>query len=87
MREDALSPKEEFSELVDRSGCLVNSVLMLLVMFAHLVVSVGSLFCNVFVTVFRLGRTVVDRITARITIPRGGESDALRQMELTDPAQ
>lgn len=79
-----MNPKQEFAELVDRSGCLMNSVLLLLVSFAHLCVAVSTLFCTVFITVFRLGRTLVDRWTARVTVPKGGESDALETVALAN---
>jgi hypothetical protein len=62
-----VNPKQEFSELVDRSGSLVNSVLLLLVSLAHLFVSIGTLFCTVFITVFVFGRGIADRMTARVS--------------------
>jgi hypothetical protein len=66
-----LNPKQEFSDLVDRSGGLVNSVLLLLVSFAHLMVAVGALFCHIFITVFTMGRNTVDKATARVTVEKG----------------
>jgi len=70
-----MNPKNEFSDLVDRSGGLVNSVLLLLVSFAHLVVAVGTLFCTVFVTVFTMGRNTLERATTKCTVEKGTAFD------------
>jgi hypothetical protein len=71
-----VNPKQEFSDLVDRSGVLVNSVLLLLVSFAHLMVAVGTLFCTVFVTVFTMSRNTIDKATARVTVEKGAAFNA-----------
>jgi hypothetical protein len=66
-----MNPKQEFSVLVDRSGSLVNSALLLLVSFALLAVAAGTLFCTVFVTVFTMGRNTVDRWTVKVSVEKG----------------
>ena len=66
-----MNPKQEFSDLVDRGEVLVNSVLLLLVSFAHLLVATGALFCHIFITVFTMGRNTIDKATARVTVERG----------------
>jgi hypothetical protein len=72
-----MNPKAEFSELVDRSGSLVNSVLLLLVSFALLVVAIGTLFCNIFITVFTMGRNTIDKATRKVTVEKGATFDVL----------
>jgi hypothetical protein len=64
-----MTPRTEFNDLIARSRALLDAVLLVLITFALLIVSAGVLFCSIWITVFRTGRMIADRTTARVAIP------------------
>ena len=73
-----MNPKDEFKDLISRSRRLVDASLLLLITFALLIVSAGTLFCTIFVTVFTMGRNTIDRTTARVVVERGAAFHVLQ---------
>ena len=72
-----MTPMAEFRDLLTRSRRLIDAVLLLIITFVLLIVSAGTLFCTVFVTTFSMGRSVIDRATARVTVVRGATFNVL----------
>jgi hypothetical protein len=66
-----MNPRTEFRDLISRSRRLFDAALLLLITFALLIVSAGTLFCTIFVTVFTMGRNTIDRTTARVAVEKG----------------
>lgn len=64
-----MNPRTEFADLVSRSRKLTAAALVLIISFALLIVSAGTLFATVFITVFRTAQGAADRMTAKVTVP------------------
>ena len=62
-----MTPRTEYDELALCSKTLGSNVLLLLLSFALLIVSAGTLFCTVWITLFRAWRGILDRKTIRIS--------------------
>jgi hypothetical protein len=69
-----VTPRTEYAELVSRAKNLGSNVLLLLLSFALLIVSAGTAFCTVWITLFRAWRGIIDRQTVRIS---GWKGDVL----------
>ena len=72
-----MNPKDEFKDLCYRSRRLLDAVLLLIITFALAVVSIGTLFCTIFVTVFTMGKNTIDRTTARVSVEKGAAFNVL----------
>jgi hypothetical protein len=73
-----MNPRTEFRDLLTRSRRLVDAALLLLITFALLIVSAGTLFGTVWVTVFTMGKNTIDRTTERVTVERGAAFHVLQ---------
>lgn len=72
-----MNPKDEFKDLLTRSRRLADAALLVVITFALLLVSAGTLFGTVWITVFTMGRNTIDRTTARVAVERGASFHAL----------
>jgi hypothetical protein len=64
-----MNPKTEFNDLLSRSRNLFSAALLVFITFALLAVSVVTLFCTCWLTVFRTGRVIVEQMTTRVAVP------------------
>jgi hypothetical protein len=81
-----MTPRTEWNDLISRSRNLACAVATMVLSAALLAVSMGVLFCSVFITVFRVTRDVVDRTMTKIEVPellRSGSSVRAGCVDLT----
>ena len=64
-----MTPLTEYRSLVTRSHKMIDSALLLILAALHLAVAALTLFCAVWIAVFRTGRVVIDRRAAKIKTP------------------
>jgi preprotein translocase subunit SecY len=64
-----MTPLTEWKDLLSRSRNLFSAVLLVFITFALLVVSVVTLFCTCWLTVFRTARGIAEQMTARVAVP------------------
>ena len=65
-----MTPLTEYRELVTRFWKMIDSVVLLVLSFALLIVAAVALFCIVGITCFRTWRGGLDRIAAKVTAPK-----------------
>jgi hypothetical protein len=64
-----MTPLTEWKDLLSRSRALFSAVLLVFITFALLAVSVVTLFCTCWLTVFQTCRGIVEQMTARVAVP------------------